>query len=132
MRCIVSVVTLLLTMSAPAAFAQTQKPDVSAAPSSQSSGAGIAGQPGIKSGPGVKPTLGTGGQTAPNQQDVTVQQQDPSNVKGMQGNKSGPPAKPDRGTIGSTAPNPTVQQQDQSNIKGLDKSGATAKQPSRD
>jgi hypothetical protein len=54
MRYIVSAVALLLTMSAPAVFAQTQKPDVSAAPSAQSSGAGIAGQPGNKSGPAVK------------------------------------------------------------------------------
>ena len=137
MKCIVSVVALVLMMSAPAAFAQTKKPDVSAAPSAQSSGAGIAGQPGNESGPAVKPTLGTGGQTAPNQQDPTVQQQDPSNVKGMQGSKSGPTVKPERGTVGSTAPNqqnPTVQQQDPSNIKGmpLDKSGGPAKQPSKE
>jgi hypothetical protein len=96
MRCIVSAVALVLMTSGPAAFAQTQKPDVSAAPSSQSSGAGIPGQPGTKSGPAEKPALGTVGQTAPNQQETTVQQQDPSNVKGMQGNKSGPPAKQPR------------------------------------
>ena len=93
MRYIVSVVALVLMMSAPAAFAQTKKPDVSAAPSAQSSGAGIAGQEGNKSGPAVKPGLGTIGSTAPNQQNPTVQQQDPSNIKGLPGSKSGPPAK---------------------------------------
>jgi hypothetical protein len=93
MRCIVTAVALVLTISATAAFAQTQKPDVSAAPSAQSSGAGIAGHPGGKSGQAVKPGLGTVGSTAPNQQNPTVQQQDPSNIKGMPGNKSGPPAK---------------------------------------
>jgi hypothetical protein len=84
----------MLTVSAPAAaFAQAQKPDVSGAPSAQSSGAGIASQPGNQSGPAVKPAEGTVGQTAPGQQNPTVQQQDSSNVKGMQGNKSGAPAK---------------------------------------
>ena len=93
MRWIVSTFALALAISASTALAQTQKPDVSAAPSAQSSGTGIAGQPGSKSGPAVKPALGTGGSTAPNQQNPTVQQQDPSNIKGMPGSKSGPPAK---------------------------------------
>lgn len=96
MRCSVSVVALVVTISSPAALAQTQKPDVSAAPSAQNSGAGIAGQPGNKSGPAVKPGQGTIGSTAPNQQNPTVQQQDTSNIKGMPGNKSGPPAKQPR------------------------------------
>jgi len=82
-----------IILMAPAALAQTQKPDVSAAPSAQNSGAGIAGQPGNKSGPAVKPAPGTVGSTAPDQQNPTVQQQDSSNIKGMPGNKSGPPAK---------------------------------------
>jgi hypothetical protein len=89
----VNAVALVLVISVPAAFAQTQKPDVSAAPSGQSSGAGIAGQPSNKSGPAVKPGSGTVGSTAPDQQNPTVQQQDSSNIKGMPGNKSGPPAK---------------------------------------
>jgi hypothetical protein len=92
MRCIVSTIALALTISASAAFAQTQKPDVSSAPSAQSSGAGIAGHPGSKSGPAEKPALGTVGQTAPNQHDPAIQQQDPSNIKGLPGNKSGQPA----------------------------------------
>jgi hypothetical protein len=94
MRWIVSAVALVLTVSAPvAASAQAQKPDVSGAPSAQNSGAGIASQPGNQSGPAVKPAQGTVGQTAPDQQNPTVQHQDSSNVKGMSGNKSGPPAK---------------------------------------
>jgi hypothetical protein len=94
MRYVVSAVALALMVSASMAFAQqTKQPDVSTAPSAQSSGAGIAGHPGSKSGPAEKPALGTVGQTAPNQHDPAVQQQDPSNVKGMPGIKSGPPEK---------------------------------------
>lgn len=87
---------IALTVSGSAAVAQTTKPDVSAAPSSQSSGVGIAGQPGNKNGPAAKPgeTVGSSTQT---QQNPTVQQQDTSNIKGLPGNKSGPAAKqPDR------------------------------------
>jgi hypothetical protein len=86
---------LALAFCASAALAQTAKPDVSAAPSAQNSGAGIAGAPGNKNGPAVKPgdTVGS----TMNQQNPTVQQQDPSNIKGLPGNKNGPPAKrPDR------------------------------------
>ena len=93
MRWILSMFALALAISASAALAQTQKPDVSAAPSAQNSGAGIAGQPGNKSGPAVKLARGTIGSTAPNQHDPRVQQQDPSNVKGLPGNKSGQAAR---------------------------------------
>ena len=93
MRWIVSMFALALAVSASTALAQSQKPDVSAAPSAQNSGAGIAGQPGNKSGPAVKPSRGTIGSTAPNQHDPRVQQQDPSNIKGVPGNKSGPSEK---------------------------------------
>jgi hypothetical protein len=93
MRWIVSMFALALAVSASTALAQTQKPDVSSAPSAQNSGAGIAGQPGNKSGPAVKPSRGTIGSTAPNQHDPRVQQQDPSNIKGVPGNKSGPSEK---------------------------------------
>jgi hypothetical protein len=91
MRSVVSVLALVLSLAAQAALAQTTKPDVSAAPSAQSSGAGIAGQPGNKSGPAAKSgdTVGS----SSNQQNPTVQQQDTSNIKGLPGNKSGPPAK---------------------------------------
>jgi hypothetical protein len=74
-------------VTAPAAFAQTTKPDVSSAPSAQNSGAGIAGQPGGKNGPAVRhgEIVGSGA----NQRNPTVQQQDGSKVKGLSGNKNG-------------------------------------------
>jgi hypothetical protein len=92
MRWISSSLAFVLALSAPAVFAQTTKPDVSAAPSAQNSGAGIAGQPGGKSGPAAprRDTVGSGVSTNP--QNPTVQQQDTSKIKGMPGNKSGPPA----------------------------------------
>src|SRR5215475_1455466 len=93
MRWIVSMFALALAVSTSTALAQTQKPDVSAAPSAQNSGAGIAGQPGTKSGPAVRPTRGTIGSTAPSQHDPRIQQQDSSNIKGLPGKKSGQAAK---------------------------------------
>jgi hypothetical protein len=85
------ITAIAATFSANAALSQTMKPDVSSAPSAQNSGAGIAGAPGNKNGPAVKPgdTVGS----PMNQQNPTVQQQDTSNIKGMPGNKNGPPAK---------------------------------------
>jgi uncharacterized membrane protein len=97
MRFIASALTFALALSAPVALAQTMKPDVSGAPSAQNSGAGIAGQPGNKNGPAVKPGETVGASSSSDQQNSTVQQQDTSKVKGLPGNKSGPPAKePDR------------------------------------
>jgi hypothetical protein len=95
MRWIVSGFALALALSAPAAFAQTKTPNVSGAPSAQNSGAGIAGQPGNKNGPAMKPgAKGTVGSSMNNPQNpAAVQQQDSSKVKGMRGNKNGPPAK---------------------------------------
>ena len=59
------------------------------APSAQNSGAGISGAPGNKNGPAAnKGTVGSA-----NENNLSVQEQDPANVKGMPGNKSGPPAK---------------------------------------
>ena len=92
MKWIVSLAALALAATAPAALAQT-KPDVSAAPSAQNSGAGIAGQPGNKNGPAVTPSDTVGSSSTMNQQNPTVQQQDTSNIKGLPGNKNGPPAK---------------------------------------
>ncbi|MBM7485958.1 MULTISPECIES: hypothetical protein [Bradyrhizobium] len=92
MKWIVSLAALALAATAPAALAQT-KPDVSAAPSAQNSGAGISGQPGNKNGPAVKPGDTVGSSSTMNQQNPTVQQQDTSNIKGLPGNKNGPPAK---------------------------------------
>jgi hypothetical protein len=93
MRWTVSSLALALVLAAPAAIAQTTSPNVTNAPSAQNSGAGIAGHPGSKSGPAAKPeTKGTVG-SATDQQNTTVQHQDPSKIQGMPGNKSGPPAK---------------------------------------
>ncbi len=58
------------------------------APSAQNSGAGIAGAAGNKNGPA--PRQGTVGSAS---QNLSVQEQDPSNIKGLPGNKSGPPVK---------------------------------------
>jgi hypothetical protein len=94
MKWMLSGLAFALALSSPAAFAQTQttKPDVSSAPSAQNSGAGIAGQPGSKSGPTApRGTVGSG--AGANPQNPTVQQQDTSKIKGLPGNKSGPPAK---------------------------------------
>ena len=54
MKWTVSLAVLALAASSAAALAQTTKPDVSAAPSAQNSGAGIAGQPGNKTGPAAR------------------------------------------------------------------------------
>lgn len=95
MKWTVSSLALALALSTSAAFAQTQttRPDASSALSSQNSGAGIAGQPGNKSGPAARSgaTVGSGANSS--QHNPTVQQQDLSKVKGMRGNKNGPPAK---------------------------------------
>lgn len=93
MKRIMTASTLTLTVLSPAASGQTNKPDVSSAPSAQNSGAGIPGQPGNKNGPAVKPGETVGSSSATDQHNPTVQAQDPSNVKGLPGNKSGPPAK---------------------------------------
>jgi hypothetical protein len=90
MKWVISAVALSLTALVPAASAQTTKPDVSSAPSAQSSGTGIPGKPGSKSGPAVKPG-GTVGSGATKEEDnQAVQSQDPSNIKGLPGSKSGP------------------------------------------
>lgn len=92
MKWMVSGLALALALSA-GAMAQTTRPDASSAPSAQNSGAGIAGKPGNKSGPAVKPEpKGTVGSSA-DQHNSTVQQQDTSKVQGMPGNKNGPPAR---------------------------------------
>ncbi|MET4218690.1 hypothetical protein ABIB00_003908 [Bradyrhizobium sp. LB14.3] len=94
MKRTVPIIATTLVIATSTAFAQTTKPDVSAAPSAQNSGTGIAGQPGNKNGPAAKPGDTVGSATGTN---PTVQQQDTSNVKGLPGNKSGPAVKqPDR------------------------------------
>jgi hypothetical protein len=88
MKWIVCTVAIALTLSGPAALAQTTTtPNAATAPSSQT---GIPGQPGNKSGPAAKPgdTVGASGGVNP-----TVQQQDTSKIKGLPGSKSGPAVK---------------------------------------
>jgi hypothetical protein len=90
MKSILNVIALASATLAVPAFAQTDKPNVTA-PSANNSGAGIAGQPGNKNGPAAdKGTVGT----ATNPQNPSVSNQDAANVKGLPGNKNGPPAKP--------------------------------------
>jgi hypothetical protein len=81
-----AIVFSLAVMSAPA-LAQTNSNTNVQTPSTQNSGAGIAGQPGNKNGPAAKGTVGSSTST----QSETVQ--DAAKIKGMPGNKSGPPAK---------------------------------------
>jgi len=96
MKWIVKVLGVALALST-SALAQTTRPDASTAPSAQSSGAGIAGQPGNKNGPAARPGDTVGSSSNSSQQNPAVQQQDTSNIKGLPGNKSGPPARqPDR------------------------------------
>jgi len=85
---------ILVALALPAtALAQANKPDVSSAPSAQNSGAGIAGQPGNKSGPPAKPGETVGSSSTSSTGNTAVQSQDPANIQGAPGNKSGPPAK---------------------------------------
>lgn len=94
-RWIVSGLAVALALSAPAVIAQTTSPNVSNAPSAKNSGAGIAGEPGDKNGPAVRPgPKGTVGSSVNRQHNLKVQEQDPSDIKGMRGDKSGPRAKP--------------------------------------
>lgn len=93
MRQITLLVLAVLALPQAATAQSGRQPDVSSAPSAQNSGAGIAGQPGNKNGPALKPgdTVGTSGTNPAG--NTTVQSQDSSNIKGLPGNKSGPPAK---------------------------------------
>ena len=97
MKKMLGMAILALAISGPAALAQTTNPGVSTTPDAPNSGAGIAGQPGNKSGPAAKPGETVGSAAGANQQNSTDQMQDTSNIKGLPGNKSGPSAKqPDR------------------------------------
>jgi hypothetical protein len=74
--------------------APNRSPDVTG-PRGQSSGAGIPGQPGNKSGPAVRPPRGSSGATAGvDQTNPSTRLQDPSGIEGKPGHQSGPPAKP--------------------------------------
>lgn len=77
MRLMILLIAATTVIGAPAAFAQTT--------TAPSSGAGVPGSPGNKSGPAVKP----------GEHNPTVSGQDQSKVPGLPGNKSGPaPQKP--------------------------------------
>ena len=73
----------MLAMVALPALAQTPTP-----PSSQSSGVGIAGQPGGKNGPAPNSTA------SDDQRNLTTQLQDTSKIQGKPGSKSGPAVMP--------------------------------------
>lgn len=98
MRITMAAILMTVPLMAGPAIAQQTTPNpnvqseadkgIATAPSAQNSGAGIAGAPGNKSGPPAQ--KGTVGSSS---QNLSVQEQDPSNVKGLPGNKSGPPAK---------------------------------------
>ncbi len=60
-----------------------------AAPSSQNSGAGIAGFAGNKNGPAAQPGMAASGAVT----NLVVAEQDPANIKGLPGSTSGPPAR---------------------------------------
>jgi len=82
------VTAIALASFMPAAFAQNSQPNTPTA-NPPSSGAGVSGLPGGKSGPAVK--SGTVGSSST--EDSTVRQQDATKVQGLPGNKSGPAEK---------------------------------------
>ena len=86
---LVSAAAVALVLSS--ASAQNAKSEVTN-PGLQNSGAGIAGQPGNKNGPAVKPGT-VGSATGENQTDNRLKQQDATGVQGLPGNKSGPAEK---------------------------------------
>jgi hypothetical protein len=89
-----SVAVGLFAMIALPALAETNNPSQATGPSAQSSGVGIPGQPGNKSGPAVRPPQGSSGATASTDQtNPSTRLQDPSKIEGKPGNKSGSPAK---------------------------------------
>ena len=85
---LVSAAAVALVLSS--ASAQNAKSEVTN-PGVQNSGVGIAGQPGNKNGPAVKP--GTVGSATGEKNDNRLKQQDATGVQGLPGNKSGPAEK---------------------------------------
>ena len=69
-------------------------------PSAQNSGAGIAGKPGSKSGPAVRPSGGTTGHelNANEGRNENTGSQDAAKVPGLPGSKSGPATRPPSGS----------------------------------
>jgi hypothetical protein len=76
----------ILAMMATPTFADTATPQI-VSPSTQSSGAGIPGQAGGKSGPAAS----RDGATVVGQGNPTTRLQDSSGIQGKPGGKSGPP-----------------------------------------
>jgi hypothetical protein len=90
MKAMTSAAAIALMVSTLTASAVTINQPM-AAPSAQNSGVGIAGLPGSKDGPAVRP--GTVGSSARAEHyNLAVAEQDSANVPGSAGNKSGPPA----------------------------------------
>jgi hypothetical protein len=83
---ILTVLPLVLTTPALAQNAQS----IQQQPTSPNSGAGIAGQPGGKSGPAVKPSTATTGSGV---ESGGGRNQDAAKVPGLPGSKSGPAVK---------------------------------------
>jgi hypothetical protein len=91
LKCLIGAATLAI-LTLPAA-AQTQAPQTgnpggTPQTTGPSSGAGIPGHPGGKSGPSAKPQSETSGATS-----EETRQQDSSKIPGASGGKSGPPAR---------------------------------------
>jgi len=84
----------MLAMVALPALAETNNSSQVTGPSAQSSGVGVPGQTGSKSGPAVRPPRGSSGATASTDQtNPSTRLQDPSKIEGKPGNKSGSPPK---------------------------------------
>lgn len=82
----------VLAMVASPALAQPTTNSATNSPSSQSSGAGIAGQPGSKNGPAAKPGQNQSASSQPT--NPTTSLQDTSKIPGKPGSKSGPAVSP--------------------------------------
>jgi hypothetical protein len=83
------------------AVAQTGTSPGNGQTNAQNSGAGIAGQPGNKNGPAVRPQSGTmGAGSSSSQAPATGTSPDASKIPGQPGNKSGPAVKPPSSSSG--------------------------------
>ena len=90
MKVMTSAAAIALMMSTLTASAATMNQPITA-PSALNSGAGIAGLPGSKDGPAVRP--GTVGSSARAEKyNMAVAEQDSANVPGLPGGKDGPTA----------------------------------------
>ncbi len=95
MRKVLSAAAVLAMMAVPAWAQSSAQP--STAPSTENSGAGIAGKPGNKNGPALN-APGTTGAGPSEAQTNSGTSMDASKIKGAPGNKSGPAVKPPSGS----------------------------------